>query len=128
MIFQLLFCHLVLATEYLCFFIVTCRHMYFFQASCGAVESLMKLHNANLSPPQDCEWALSVHDLKSKYETSVGKKLMSEDTADRGKRRLQVALKSFKTHGAYFRFYNQLIILYYILCMTIYLFMYVNLV
>lgn len=59
----------------------------------------MKLHNANMTPPQDCEWNLSVDDLKSKYETSGGKKLMSEDTTDRGKRRLQVALKSFKTHG-----------------------------
>lgn len=76
-----------------------CADTCIFQASCGAVESLMKLHNANLSPPQDCEWDLSVDDLKSKYESSVGKKLMSEDTTDRGKRRLQVVLKSFKTHG-----------------------------
>ncbi|OEL17963.1 hypothetical protein BAE44_0021017 [Dichanthelium oligosanthes] len=55
-----------------------------FQACCGAVESMMKLHNANLSPPQDCKWDLSVDDLKNKYETSVGKKLRQKQNPDQG--------------------------------------------
>lgn len=41
---------------------------------------------------------LSVDDLKNKYETSVRKKLMSEDKTDRGKRRLKVAPEGFKKH------------------------------
>lgn len=59
----------------------------------------MKLHNANMSPPQECNWNLSVDDLKDKYETSIRKKLMSEKKIDRGKRRLKVALETFKRHG-----------------------------
>ena len=59
----------------------------------------MKLHNANMSPPQECKWNLSVDDLKNKYETSIRKKLMSEEKTDRGKRRLKVTLESFKRHG-----------------------------
>jgi hypothetical protein len=69
------------------------------QASCGAVESLMKFHNASLIPPQEFKWTFIVNDLKNRYEQSVGKLLQSENKVDRGRRRLRAVLKSFKEYG-----------------------------
>ncbi|GJN25755.1 hypothetical protein PR202_gb13625 [Eleusine coracana subsp. coracana] len=69
------------------------------QSTSAAGDSLMKLHNANLTPPQDCKWTLSVDDFKKKHEKGPGKKFTSEDIADRGKRRFVTAFERFKEHG-----------------------------
>ncbi|TVU02630.1 hypothetical protein EJB05_51872, partial [Eragrostis curvula] len=68
-------------------------------ATLGAMESLMKLHNASMVPPQDSEWKLSEDDLKKKHEESSGKEFRSEDIADRGIQRLESAFDTIKLHG-----------------------------
>lgn len=59
----------------------------------------MKFHNATMIPPHDCEWKLSVDDLKKKHEKDSGKKFTSEDITDRGIVRLVTTFDKFKEHG-----------------------------
>lgn len=70
-----------------------------FQSSCGAVESLLKLRNARLVPPQGFDWDIFVDDLKKLYDKTADKPLQSEGKGERGGKRLEISLDLFRDHG-----------------------------
>jgi hypothetical protein len=60
-------------------------------------ESLIKLHNASMSHPQDCRWQLSMDDFKKKHEKGSCKKFIAEYIADRGKTPFVMALETCRS-------------------------------
>ncbi|KAL6654575.1 hypothetical protein ACP70R_008040 [Stipagrostis hirtigluma subsp. patula] len=70
-----------------------------FQSCSGAVESLIKIRNASLEPPQDFTWTFLLDDWKIQYKNIVSKPFGSEEKASRGTKRLQSTLDIYKDTG-----------------------------
>lgn len=62
-------------------------------------ESLLKIRNASLIPPQEFNWTFLLDDWKSQYSAIASKPFGSEDKTDRGEKRLQTSLSLYKSNG-----------------------------